>query len=292
MIIETYDKVYTVVRHSASNSKTEIYVCQNKEDQRLYTVIQIKDKEVTNRIIEFICEQKSNKKFPDLVDHFVYKEDLHVVFTYAEGILLEKRLKQKCTLEERMEIGKKLLEKLVLYQLPFYFQCHCLKIENIFQTDAMDIQFQYDLDDVQEHASYTAQTARAYLYQILKTLFDKELKNKVIDPMQEFLKKIQREEEIEYLKIYKTYCEVCDQIKKIPKEEMQTPKNRIFCLWQKIKSIRGIIKGSLMALIFICVFGYMVYTICMFFKIKGYEKHFKTIGTVQIENDGLEDKEE
>ena len=292
MIIETYDKTYTVVRHNASGLKKEIYVCRNKEDKQLYTVICIKDKKVTNRIIEFICKQKNNKKFSDLIDNFVYKEDLHVVFTYAEGMSLEKYLKQKCTLEERLEIGKKLLEKLVLYEIPFYFQCQCLKIENIFLTDAMDIKFQYTLEDIEEYASYKGQTARAYLYQILKILFNKELKDKVIEPMQEFLKMLQREEEMEYLKIYQAYCEVCEKIKKIPKEEIQTPKGRIFYFWQKIKSMRGIIKGSLMALIFICVFGYMIYSIFMSFKIKGYERHFKEIGTVQIEDDGLEDKEE
>lgn len=292
MVIETYNRTYTVVQHSVSNLKKEIYICKNNKDNQLYTVICIKDKKITNQIIEFICEQKNNKKFSDLIDNFVYKEELHIVFAYAEGMPLEKRLRQNCTLEERMEIGKKLLEKLVLYQLPFYFQCQCLKIENIYQTDALDIKFQYTLEDVEDYDSYTGQTASAYLYQIIKILFEKELKNNVIEPMQEFLKMVQKGEMEDPLKIYRAYCEICERIKKIPKEEMQTPKNWIFRLWEKIKSIKAVIRGILMTLIFLCVFGYMIYNIYMSFQTKGYEKHFETIGTVQIENDGLEDKAE
>lgn len=292
MVIETYDKTYEVVQQHTSNAKKEIYVCRDKEDNQLYTIICIKDKKITNKIIKFISEQKNNKKFTDLVDNFVYKGKLHIVFTYHEGTALEKHLKQKCTLEERMEIGKKLLEKLVLYQLPFYFQCQCLKLENIYHTDALDIRFQYTLDDIEEYHSYTGQTVQAYLYQILSILFDKELKNNVIEPMQKFLKIVQIGEEEDCLRTYSFYCDVCEKVKKIPKEEMQTPKNWLFCFWERIKNFKKVIKRSIMVVIFICVLGYMIYNIYMSFQTKGYEKHFETIGTVKIGNDGLEDKVE
>lgn len=292
MVIETYDKAYTVVQHGMSDMQKEIYVCRNEEDKQLYTVIRIKDKKITNRIIEFICEQKNNRKFSDLVDNFVYKEELHVVFTYAEGTCLEKRLKQNCTLEERMEIGKKLLEKLVLYQLPFYFQCQCLKMENIYQTDALDIRFRYTLEDIEEYDTYTVQTASAYLYQILKNLFDKELKKNVLDPMKEFLKMVQRGEEEDTLKMYRMYCDVCEKIKEIPPEDMLTSRNKLFFFWQKVKSLHGIIRGSIMVLVFLFVFGYMVYHIYQSFQVKGYEKHFESIGTVLIQDDGIENTEE
>lgn len=292
MVIETYDKTYTVVKHNVSGIHKDIYICRNSEDHQLYTLVCIKDKKVTNKIIQFLCKQKKNKKFSDLIENFVYEENFYIVFAYAEGMSLEKRLKQNCSLEERMEIGKKLLEKMVLFHLPYYFQCQCLKMENIVLTDALDVKFQYNLEKIEEYHSYTWQTASAYLYHILKSLFVKELKNNVLDPMKEFLDIVQKGKENDYLKIYQKYCNVCEKIKKIPQEELQTPRNWIFRLWEKIKSFRGVIKGVMLTLIFICVFVYMIYSIYMSLQIKGYKKNFESIGTVQIKEGELEEEEE
>ena len=292
MKIETYDKVYTVVQSVSSDVAKDCYVCRNQEDQLLYTVIKIKKKKITSQIIEFICEQKNNKKFSDLVEHFVSEEKLHIVFSHEEGLCLQKYLEQKCTLEERLELGKKILEKLVLYELHPYFQCECLKKENIYITEAMDISFRYTLEKIEKHSSYSEQMAKVYFYQCIKLLFEEELKNNVVKPMQDFLKKVEKMEKLDYLALYKSYCKVCEQVRKIPKEEMRTPKGRLFFLWEKIKSMRKWIKRSIMLIIFLCVLGFTVYSIVMSFRTKGYEKHFETIGTVQIENDGLEVKEE
>jgi hypothetical protein len=292
MVIETCDRVYTVVQHGNTGRYQDIYVGRNNENHELYTIIRIKDKQVTNQIIEFISEQKNNKKFVDLVEYFAYKGELHIVFSYMEGMSLEKRLQQNCSLDERMEIGKKLLEKMVLYQLPFYFQCQCMKMENIIVTDALDVGFQYTLENVEEYSSYTWQMASAYLYRILKSLFAKELKKNVLEPMKEFIGRIQKDEKGDYLKIYREYCSVCEEVREIPEEELQIPKNWLFRCWTKIKSVRGIIKGTMMTLIFLCVFGYMVYSIYRSFQIKGYKQHFESIGTVQMENDEPEDETE
>lgn len=292
MKIETYDKVYKVVQNVSSDGEKDTYVCKNQENQMLYTIIQIKKKNITNQIIEFICEQKNNKKFSDFVEHFVYEEHLHIVFSHEEGVSLQKYLNEKCTLEERLEIGKKILEKLVLYQLHPYFQCECLKKENIFITKAMDVSFRYTLDKVEKYSAYSEQKAKVYFYQCMKFLFEKELKDNVIKPMQDFLKMVEKEETLDYLALYKTYCKVIEQVKKIPKEEMRTPKGKLYFLWEKIKSMRKVIKRSILVIVFICVFAFMVYSIIKSFKTKGYEKHFETIGTVEIRNDGLEEKEE
>ena len=292
MVIENFNKVYTVVQQNSAELHKDVYICRNQEDNQLYTIIRIKDKRMIKKIIEFICEQKNNTKFSDFIETFACKEEFYSVFTYSRGMSLEKRLKQICSLEERMEIGKRLLERMVLYELPFYFQCQCLKMENIIVTDALEVRFQYTLDKVEDYDSCTNQTASAYLYLALKSLFVKELKNNVIDPMKEFLKDVQRNEKMNYLEIYQAYCSVCEEIKKIPKEEMQTPKHMLFRFWEKVKNCRKVIKGAMMTFIFIGVLIYMLYSIYMSLQVKGYEKHFETIGTVQIENDGLEEETE
>lgn len=290
MVIETYDKVYTVVQHKVSGLHKDIYICKNKEDGRLYTIIRIKDKKNTAKIVEFICEQKRNTKFSDLVEYFVFNEDLHIVFQYIRGMALEQRLKQVCTLEERMGIGKKLLEKLVLFRLSPYLLCQCLELNNIFVTDNLEVSFNYTLDKVEEYENYTDRQAIVYVYRVMQVLFAKELKKNVIEPMEKFLKTIQTYEVFECLQIYKSYCESCDMIKNIPDDELEISKNWFYRFWEKVKSFRQVIKGALLFLIFLGVFIYMIYSIQNSLRNKGYQKNYNAIGTVEIHNDGIKEE--
>ena len=290
MIIETYNKVYNVVQHKMTGLHKDIYICKNREDNQLYTIIRMKDKNSTTKIIEFICEQKKNTKFSDFVEYFVYKEDLHIVFRYKRGTILEKHLKQICTIEERMEIGKKILEKLVLFQVTPYFLCQCLELDNIFITDSLEVNFEYTLDKVEKYDTYTTKQAEAYLYRVITVLFSKELKKHVIEPMEHFLKKIQTYEDFDSLHMYKLYCESCDEIRKIPDEDLAVSKNWFFRLWERIKSFRKVIRDSILSLIFLGVFLYMIYSIWSSFQIKGYQKNYNSIGTVEIGDDGIREK--
>lgn len=274
------------MQHKATGLYKDAFICKNKKDGKLYTIIQIKDKKRAEKIIEFIGEQQKNAKFSDLVEHFVYKEDLHIVFQYMRGIPLEKRLKQMCTLEEKMEIGKRLLEKLVLFQMPPYFLCQCLEPDNIIVTDSLKVNFEYTLDKVEEYDTYTNKQACVFLYMVIKILFAEELKKNVIEPMEIFLRRIQSCEDFDSLQIYKLYCESCNEIKKIPDEELAVPKNWLFRLWEKIKSFRKVIKHSILFLIFLGVCIYTIYSIWHSFQVKGYQKNYNSIGTVEIEEDG------
>lgn len=289
MIIETYDKTYNVIQHRETGLDKNIYLCKNKEDNQLYTIIQLKDKKITASVLEFLCDQKRNAKFSDYVEYFVYKEDLHVVFRSTKGMTLEKHLQQICTLEERMEIGKKLLEKLVIFQLPSYFLCQCLEPQHIFVTDSLEVMFDYTLDRLGEYDSFTFKQAEAYLYRVLKSLFRKELKNKVIVPMESFLNELQNYDEFDCLDIYKSYCVACDEIRKIPEEELFVSGNWTFRFWEKVKRFCKVIRGSILLLLFLGVFIYMVYSIWNSFQIKGYQKNYHAIGTVEIGDDGIEE---
>lgn len=283
MTIETYDKEYTVVRHFYAGLHMDHYVCQCGRDPQLYNIIRVKNQKLAAQIIEFLSAQKSSRKFSDFVDAFVSQGDLHAVFTYTQGLGLQRKLEEPCTLPERMEIGKRLLERMVLLEQPYYFQCQCLHPENIIVTPSLDVRFWYTFKDIEKYDTYVEQQAAAYLYRVVKLLFETELGKNVLDPMAAFLKQVQEERHLDYMVQYRRYCEACEEIKKIPPEEMELPQNFLYHFWNFIKSVRGLIKRTMLAIIFICVFIYMVY--CMFrsFQVKGYVWHFDSIGTMQLE---------
>lgn len=285
MTIETYNKVYTVVRHLYAGLHMDHYVCRCRDSRQLYNIIRVKNRKITAQIIEFLSIQKSSKKFSDFVDEFVYQGDLHAVFTYTEGKNLLRKLEEPCTLEERMEIGKRLIERMVLLEQPYYFQCQCLSPENIIVTASLDVRFWYTFHDIEKYDTYGGQQAAAYLYRVIRLLFAPELRNHVLDPMEDFLKQLQEEKQPDDMVRYQRYCAVCEEIRKIPKEEMELPKNFLYHVWNFIKSVRGLIKRTMLTLIFICVFIYMICCIYRSFQVQGYVWHFQSIGTMQLEEE-------
>ncbi len=283
MLIETYDEVYAVMQHFYEGLHMDSYVCKRKSDQQLYLIVRVRNKKITAKIIEFISVQKSSQQFADLVDQFVFQGDLHVVFRYVPGMPLQKKLEQLCTLEERMAIGRKLLEQMILLKQPPYFQCQCLSPENVMVTDSLDISFRYNLQDAEKYDAYTPAQALAYLYRILKILFQPELQRNVIDPMAGFLSQLQRQEYPDYLEQYRLYCDACEEVREIPENELGVSKNLFYRIWNFVRSIRGLIRRAMLTLIFMGVFIYMVYSVYMSFQIKGYVRHFESIGTMQID---------
>lgn len=289
MLIENYDNVYSVIQHYYTSVHLDRYVCRSKKDQQLYDIIRIRDKKITEKILSFICEQKSNKKFSDLIDQFVFEGDLHVVFVHAEGLPLKRKLEQSCPLEERMEIGKKLIEQMILLEQPEYFQCMCLEPDNIIVTDAGDVRFRYSLEWVERYSTYTSKQAVAYLFRIFEMLFEEELSKKIIPPMEDYLWQLKNEEEMDDMKQFKLFSRTCEEILAIPKEEFEMPRTFLYHLWMTLRGFRTQFKKILLSLIFAGVFFYMVYNIYLSFQTKGYVTHFQSIGTMQI--DEHEEKE-
>ena len=283
MVIETYDKKYTVVQHISAGPKKEIYSCRCSGEDDLFTVICFKDKDLTNSIIEYICEQKKNTSFTDLVEHFVAGEYFHVVFKEPKGVELERKLRQHPTLVERLVIGKKIMEKLILQKPDSYFLCQCMTPMNIYVTDSGDISFYYSLFEVDRHADYTGQKAVAYLYRVLSMLFADELKKNVVEPMDEFLKTLKEMEDVDYMELYKGYSDTMVAVLGIPEEELETPKNFLFRLWSKTKGVSTRLKKVLLFVIFVGVFIYMIYTIHNAGRVKNFADHFKSIGSVTIQ---------
>lgn len=282
MMIETYKEAYAVMRHYYAGLYLDIYVCRRRLDQQLYTMIRVRNKKTAMHILPFISAQKHNPKFSDLLDAFVFQGDLHVVFCYAEGIPLQKKLQQPCSLEERMEIGRKLLERLILLGQPYYFQCQCLQPENIIVEDTLDVKFQYTFFDIEHYHTYTRQQAAAHLYQAFAMLFASECKKGVSASMDAFFQNLEGENEWDYLTQYQIYCNACAEIKKIPKEDFKQD-NFMEHVWNLAKSVRGLVRRTLLAVIFAGVFFYMVWSIFWSFWPRGYACHFPFIGTVEFD---------
>lgn len=283
MLIETYDDVYTVLQHCYTNTQFDTYMCRRRSDNELYTVIRVLNKEMTEKILDFICSQARNRSFSDLAGHFVADGDFYVVFAYAQGMTLHNKLAQRCALEERMVLGRRILERIVLQGQPYYFVCQCLEPQNILVTDALDISFNYTLDKVEQYGFFTGAEAVSHIYSLMLLLFAQEIKKNNTPPLQPYLEYLETLESFDSIEQYRRYNELCAQIRAIPKEELAVSKGLWYRIKQFIKKLHLGLKKVLLPVVFIGVFIYMMYNVYMAFQDKGRARHFDAIGTVNIE---------
>lgn len=285
MLIETYHDAYAVVQHYYTGLHLDHYVCRRRSDRGLYTVIRVRNKKITAQILGFICEQAHNKKFVDLKEQFTADGDLHVVFACEEGTPLLRKLEQGCSIEERMEIGRRVLERIVLLGQPYYFICRCLDPEQIYVTDALAVSFRYTLEQAERYGSYTGAMAAEALERLMRLLFADELRRAAPVPLEEYFAWLQGMEQFDGMEQYRRYELACAEIKKQGQGARKEKKGFLYRLGQLAGSLHKLVKRWLLPLIFAGVFLYMAYNIYLSFQSNGYVDHFQEIGTVEMKDE-------
>lgn len=282
MEIETYDRVYFVTRRIPLKEDREMYICFDRDENIQYAIVRLKGKDIINRILKFISTEKNNESFIDLKDFFIYRGDLHIAFLYGRGISLKKYLSRNLSMEERIEIGRNILEKIVLFNMSPYFTCQCLKPENIMVGESHKILFEYKLEEIEDCEKFTWQDISEAYCNILWLLFDKELRNSEGFPMSALVEGILKEEIKGGLNILREYENICERIKGSDREEESKKEKGILRIWEKVFGFHKAIEKIILIIIFAAVFAYMVYCIYSLFLPKEYSKNFESIGTVEI----------
>lgn len=262
MMIETVNKTYHVIGYLGQDEKKEVYLCESVRDRERYLVIRLKDQKLVTDTVEFLYGQVENKAFKDLEQCFVFEECLHLAFLYHRGESLEDKLQgEHIGLRERLELEKKILEKMVLLSMPSYFQCRCLRPGNIYVTRSLEVTFAYSVEDLEHYGVYTIRDVQDELCRVTEALFRDELKKEVIDPAEEFLAFLRQEEREDYLEIYRRYLEVYQQVLGLAEKDMEMPNTWIFRIWDRIKKQFAPLKRIIVVAILLLGLGCLIWTI-------------------------------
>ena len=148
MVIETIDKTYDVIGFAKSDEAIKRYICKDISDNREYKLICVCTRELIEMLMPFFLTHEAEGKFRDYHGCFVDNGNLYLVFSYHEGQSIKDRLeKSSCTLEERIGLFGKLLEKLMLLAMPDGVAADVLKSDRILASDADEIEFSYELSN-------------------------------------------------------------------------------------------------------------------------------------------------
>lgn len=289
MLIENLERKYIVIKKNSGQEGIEQFVCSLEEDRtgKEYGIARVSLDRLgqggfTADVIGFLTEQRKNKSFQDFFEYFTDAHFLYIVTIYGNEVSLEEKLdSENCSLPERLEIGKCLLEHMILLGAPHFFYWSALAPGGIRISKAMEIQFQYDLTEILHFQDYGIGETAKRLAEQLQGLYKKELELQAFPEMEQLIAGLNREEYKDYIEIYEQYIRIyeswCNH-----QEIGLTPRKFTFRLWEKIKRLGGISKKLVAVLILLAAAGYTFLSIQEFMTPPSVVKNYAKIGSLEL----------
>ena len=284
MTIQTLKHQYEILQKINTTDQIDQFLCTEEltENKTLYfDIFKVKQRNLIAKLILIFTEQMSNVAFEDFYECFSKDGALYLVFVHNEAVSLRQKLQREvCNLQERMQMGRKILERILLLNLPDMMAYDVLEADRIQVTSALDIYFLYALEEIEQFEQLNFSAVRQKIVKLFEVLFERELLLDISEKIPAFLDYI-REESTGYLEIYQNYIRLMEQLQK--PEEVLRPNTLWFRLWNRIKKLAVKLRGAFAAIIVIFIAGYLVYSILNPAPNQADKFCFQRIGTLTIE---------
>ena len=279
MVIRTSDHEYPVIGVKETTEQYDMYICRDVSSKCLCRIMSIKDSGLFPDLVGYLTDAVNRDAFTDYREHFIDNGRLCIVMRYEQGVTLSTKLAtESIPFPERLELGRRILEKAVLQDIPDYFMAKCFTPDQMIIAPDLTVNFNYPIEDI---ISNRDQNGRSNIISVLRLLFADELERKVPDLLMDFFKRLPELTEQRLLDIYSEYYTVAGQLEDYDVKDEQ-PKTFWFKLWDKIKALLKFLKNILIIALIIAALAYLIYTIIDPGKNNDNNGHFEYIGTVKI----------
>lgn len=262
MIIQNCDYSYQVMHHLGGTGKSKEYLCREikREQQKDCLLVEIKDQVLAKNFMIFLEEKIKGEVFSDYWECFWADGKFYAVFSYsAQKQLPEKLETERCSLNERAEIAKRILERLLLQNPHPYFAWNALRQKQITVSSSMEVQWNYHLEKIEKFDTYSIQDVAIQIYRIFQLLFEEERNKKLYPELKMYMQQLQQGQQDSYLKLYQDFMTVYAAFQN-GKQDDQVPLTFGFRAWQWMKKLLGICKKVLMIAILVLAVLYVVDT--------------------------------
>lgn len=286
MVIRSLEQEYSVLYRNRTEQNFEILICKGRGDLP-YTLLRF----YQNEDIHWLLEQNLLKKeitgnFEDYKGSFLWQDNLIMVFLRREGISLSQWLKaDRRSLSQRLEVGKRLLERLLLLNMPEYLLVSILNETCILVTEASQVVIRYEPVEAISKDQKPEKELGTLFYQIFLRLFQKEAAGQTEHEIPVFLKQMQKEPYQDIFHIYQCYDRLQDGL--TGKADRDQPpllwKERLILLGERIKQIG---EPLLVPVLLAVGMAVLIYGICCPAAEEKEEFRFERIGTLEIPMEG------
>ncbi len=280
MIIE--NQKYLVIKELSSRDDTKRFLLKKEGENKFYNVTRQKHDTVTGDEVKFLLEQTKNSSFVDFFDYVTKPDYLYVFMRYEEHDTVEDKLdNENCRLVERLEIMKKIIEKIIILNMPIYFLNSIMCKERIFVSRELDITFDYDLYDLAQFDKVTRADVSKKLAELFRFVFKREIEMKAIDEIDALIRvleddRVELDEDLMriFYPIYTGYQE----------STVVVPKTAKFKSWEKIKSLGKYVELVGKITVLVVALAYLGLSIKNLTAESEVNTNFTTIGTQEIRN--------
>lgn len=291
MILRNLNKKYIVIQEYMAGNDVCQYICYEMggPENLLYSAVCQKLSSMRNEEIGFLTEEMKHENFSDLIDFFIHEEQLVVLFQYPKGISLKQKItSEECGMQERLEIIKSLLEKILFLNLSDYFWDAAMDIDLIHVSPAGEISFLYDCRHLDAFDTVDFQNGAKSLGEVISFIFSEEMKQRSMPELYSFVYDLKHDAIDSPIGIYEKFWQIY-QIYIEKRQEDLEPYSLSFRIWDRIKGIGRFLKKLVQPALVLLALAYLIASIMGLFAEPGINENFKTIGTVKIENTTTED---
>lgn len=213
MIIQALDEEFEVVYIEEMVQGYQVIQCRTASGNERYVMLHFVKESYVKKLLPLFAALRGNTVYEDYKGCFTKNGGLYVVFYKRQGIPLTESLSRHLlTLEQRMLIGKHILEKVLLWKLPYFLINQMLCAEYIL-TEGEEVRFQYEWYIFnEEQPGMTAVNQRTAI--LLKNLFFEEMKQQMSPKLTELVESLEQNIPEDFFAIYEAYSSLCDVMQK------------------------------------------------------------------------------
>jgi hypothetical protein len=184
------------------------------------------------------------------------------VFTYYEKVLFKDKFNEEFNfIEERLEIGKSLLSRILMQDMPPGILFEALQDKNLLMDDALQIYFNYDLRYISSYALLSMDRVQTELCRIFRQLLRKEISTLVMEDVRLFINDLDQCKFGNYREIYEAYDRLYEKLLDRLELGDLNPQNFLFRCWERIKRFFRLLRPVLAGIVLITAFGFLLYTL-------------------------------
>ncbi len=285
MVIRILDQNYYVQQTLPSEAGLVQYVCTNvsEDDGRMYRIVRIPLQDVEPALVEYLTDLYSQGLFRELVQFANEDGCLNVVLDCGKmtALPLSERLKGKLPLKERAMMGEKLLERLILSNIPAFFARGAMDTDHVCFTDAEECSLIFELENLPAFADAKTTEEVSRIGEVLAALFENELKDEKLPELKELLERIRQDELPGVMEIYMSYKPLAVHMAEL-NEETLPAMSLPFRIWEKIKKLFGLLKKLFFIVVILIAVGYLVMSVHDFMAPTVRKDIYESVGDIEI----------
>ncbi len=207
MFIRAFGEEFEVIHGKGSGTEYAVLQCREVRGKMEYTFLCFSGERQVKNLLPYFSELTEVKEYRDYKGCFTEDGKLYLAFCKKNGSTLANQLERGVlSLESRTLVGRRILEKFLLWMLPCFMVGQLLNLDRIL-VNGEEIAFDYEwqapveLDDSMEALDRK-------MAQFFEELFEKELDYEPIDFLR-FLERLKQGRVKDLFQIYEEYDQVC-----------------------------------------------------------------------------------